>query len=133
MDTGRALRHPWRMVPRPLRITVFLAACATIVWLSVAPTTAIPSVNMWDKFEHASAYLGLALIAAWAFRVKSWRLAIGLFALGVGVEIAQATMGWGRQGDVLDAVANSVGIALGLGLARLIGELPMVKSPARGE
>jgi VanZ family protein len=121
------------MIPRPIRIAVFLAACAVIVWLSVAPTTAIPSVNMWDKLEHAGAYVGLALIGAWAFRSRSWRLALGLFALGVGVEIAQATMGWGRQGDVLDAVANSVGIGLGLLAARVIGELPMVKSPARGE
>jgi glycopeptide antibiotics resistance protein len=42
-------------------------------------------------------------------------------------------MGWGRQGDLLDAIANSLGIALGLGLARLVGERFMVKSPARGE
>lgn len=121
------------MIPRPLRLAVFLAACATVIWLSVAPTTAIPSVNLWDKLEHAGAYFGLALLGVWATRVRSWKLAAGLFALGVGVEIAQATMGWGRQGDVLDAVANSVGIGLGLGLARVVGERLMVKSPARGE
>lgn len=121
------------MIAGPLRIAVFVAACATIVWLSLTPTTALPSVNMWDKFQHAGAYCGLALLGAWSFRARSWRLAAGLFALGVGVEIAQSTMGWGRQGDVLDALANSVGIALGLGLARLIGERLMVKSPARGE
>lgn len=121
------------MFPRPLRIAVFLAACATIAWLSVAPNTAVPSVSMWDKLEHAGAYLGLTLLGVWSFRAAPWRLAGGLFALGVGLEIAQATMGWGRSGDVLDALANSVGIALGLGLARLVGERLMVKSPARGE
>jgi len=125
--------NPSRMIPRPLRIVVFLAACATIIWLSIAPTTAIPGVSLWDKFEHAAAYLALALLGVWAFRAKSWRLALGLFVLGVGVEVAQGTMGWGRQGDVLDAVANSIGIALGLALARVVGELPMVKSRARGE
>ncbi len=66
-------------------------------------------------------------------RARSWRLALGLFALGVGMEIAQSTMGWGRQGDLLDAAANSLGIAIGLGLAHLVGERFMVKSPARGE
>ena len=121
------------MSTRPIRIVIFLGACAAIAWLSVAPTSATPSVNMSDKLEHAGAYLGLALLGAWAFRTVSWRLAGGLFALGVGLEIAQATMGWGRQGDVLDALANSVGIGLGLGLARLVGERLMVKSPARGE
>lgn len=121
------------MFPRPLRLAVFIAACATIVWLSLTPTTALPSVNMWDKVEHAGAYCVLALLGAWAFPMRLWRLAAGLFALGVGVEIAQSVMGLGRQGDLLDALANSVGIASGLGLARLLGELPMVKSPARGE
>jgi VanZ family protein len=121
------------MLPRPIRIAAFLAACAVIAWLSVAPTTAVPSANMWDKLEHAGAYFGLALLGAWSFRAGSWRLALGLFALGVGLEFAQATMGWGRSGDVLDALANSVGIALGLGLAHLVGERLMVKSPARGE
>jgi len=121
------------MFPRPLRLAVFIAACATIVWLSLAPTTALPSVNMWDKLEHAVAYCVLALLGAWSFRAGSWRLAFGLLALGVGVEIAQSVMGLGRQGDLLDAIANSLGIALGLGLARLVGERFMVKSPARGE
>lgn len=121
------------MIPRFLRIALFVAACAVIVWLSVAPTTALPSVTLWDKFEHAGAYFGLALLGSWAFPGRVWRLAIGLFLLGVGVEIAQATMGWGRTGDPLDALANTVGVALGMGLARLIGERLMVKSPAPGE
>jgi len=121
------------MIPRFIRIAVFAAACAVIVWLSVAPTTSLPQVTLWDKFEHAGAYFGLALLGSWAFPGRVWRLAIGLFLLGVGVEIAQATMGWGRTGDPLDALANTIGVALGLGLARLIGERLMVKSPARGE
>lgn len=63
------------MFPRPIRTAVFLAACATIAWLSVAPTTAMPSVNMWDKVQHAGAYFGLALLGAWAFPARIWRLA----------------------------------------------------------
>ena len=121
------------MIPRPLRLVLFIAACATIVWLSLAPAKSLPGVNMSDKLEHAAAYGVLALLGAWAFRARSWRLALGLFALGVGMEIAQSTMGWGRQGDLLDAAANSLGIAIGLGLAHLVGERLMVKSPARGE
>ncbi len=121
------------MLPRPFRIVIFTLACTVIVWLSLAPTTALPSVTLWDKFEHAGAYLGLALLGAWAFPGRTWPLAGGLFALGVGVEIAQATMGWGRQGDPADALANTIGIALGLLLARGLRELPMVKSRARGE
>ena len=53
------------MVPRPLRITAFAVACGVIGWLSLAPTTTIPGLfTLWDKIEHAVAYLGLALIGA---------------------------------------------------------------------
>jgi VanZ family protein len=121
------------MIPRFVRIAVFAVACLVIVWLSVAPTSALPTVSLWDKFEHAGAYLGLALLGSWAFPGRAWSLAIGLFALGVGVEIAQASMGWGRQGDPADALANTIGILIGLALARASRELPMVKSRARGE
>lgn len=121
------------MIPRPIRVIVFCVACGIIVWLSLAPTDALPSVSQWDKVEHAGAYAALALLGAWAHRTGPWPVAAGLVALGVGLEIAQSAMGWGRQGDVLDVLANSLGIAVGLGLARLVGERLMVKSPARGE
>jgi VanZ family protein len=120
------------MVPRPLRITAFAVACGVIGWLSLAPT--IPGLfTLWDKIEHAVAYLGLALIGAYAFPQRLTRVATGLFLGGVGVEILQSTMGLGRQGDPADALANTIGIATGLLLALVIRERIKVKSPARGE
>lgn len=121
------------MVPRPLRIAVFVAACATIAWLSLAPTKAIPQVSMSDKIEHSLAYLGLALIGAFAFPERLRRLAAGLFLGGVAVEFLQAAMGLGRQGDPLDALANTLGIATGLLATLAIREGLKVKSPAGGE
>ena len=42
------------------------------------------------------------------------RWAVGVFALGFGavIEVLQATMGFGRDGDWHDLVADSVGIAM---------------------
>lgn len=121
------------MISRLIRITMFTAACAVVLWLSLAPGTAIPSVSLWDKAEHATAYFGLALIGAAAFPSRLGRLAGGLFLLGVGVELLQAFMDLGRQGDPLDALANSIGIAAGIGLALAIRDAIRVKSRARGE
>jgi VanZ family protein len=122
------------MVPRPLRIAVFAVACCVIGWLSLAPTTTIPGLfTLWDKIEHAVAYLGLALIGAYAFPRRLTRLAIGLFFGGIGVEILQSTMGLGRQGDPYDALANTIGIATGLMLTLAIRERIKVKAPAGGE
>lgn len=121
------------MVPRPLRIAVFVLACLVVAWASLAPTTALPSITLWDKVEHLTAYFGLAVIGAYAFPRRLSRLAAGLFFGGVGVEIAQSLMGWGRQGDPADALANTFGIALGILLTLAIRALIKVKSPARGE
>lgn len=109
------------MIPRPIRLALFAAGCLTILYLSLAPTTAIPSVTLWDKIEHATAYFGLSLLGVWAFPERVRRVVVGLILGGIGVEIAQATMGWGRDGDPLDALANTVGVAIGTGLALAIG------------
>lgn len=106
--------------PRPVRLAVFAAAIALILYLSLAPTTAIPSVNLWDKLEHATAYLGLTVLGIWCFPASRWKVFAALVAVGAGVEIAQATMGFGRDGDIRDAVANTIGAAIGLVIAWII-------------
>ncbi|MDP1739068.1 MAG: hypothetical protein Q8L23_16695 [Caulobacter sp.] len=121
------------MVPRPFRIAPFGLACLAIAWLSLAPAQAMPGATLGDKFEHAGAYMVLTLLGAWAFPQRLTRLAAGLFAFGVGVEILQSMMGLGRQGDPADALANTVGIAGGLLATLAIRELIRVKSPAGGE
>lgn len=103
--------------PAPLRIGLFALACGVIAWLSLSPAETLPTVNLWDKAEHALAYLALGLIGAWAFPNRLGWLAVGLIAFGVLIEVGQATMGLGRQGDLLDAIANSLGVAIGIGLA----------------
>lgn len=104
--------------PRPVRIGLFALALLVIAWLSLSPIEELPvSVSLWDKAQHAIAYFGLALVGAWAFPDRSGRLAVGLVAFGVGVEILQATMALGRQGDAIDAVANTLGVAVGLAVA----------------
>lgn len=101
-----------------LRIILFALACGVIAWLSLSPSQTLPQgLTFWDKAEHALAYLALTLLGAWAFPGRLGRLAVGLFLAGVGVEILQSTMGFGRQGDPFDAVANSTGIAVGLAVA----------------
>lgn len=121
------------MVPRPLRIAVFALACGVIAWLSLAPTSALPEVSLSDKIEHTIAYFGLTLLGAFAFPLRLSRLAAGLFLAGVGIEILQTVMALGRHGDPADALANTLGIALGLLTTLAIRELLKVKSPARGE
>lgn len=121
------------MLPRPFRIAVFGLACLFVAWASLVPSSALPSVSLWDKVEHLTAYFGLTVIGAWAFPHRLSRLAAGLFGAGVAIEIAQSLMALGRQGDPADALANTFGIALGLLATLALRALIKVKAPAGGE
>jgi VanZ family protein len=73
-----------------------------------------------DKVTHFSGYCILALWFAGVAR-RSRYLVVGLLliALGGSLEIAQGLMHEGRTADWLDFLANSLGIATGLGVAAL--------------
>lgn len=103
--------------PAPFRIMLFVALAGMVVWLSLAPSSGLPSVDGSDKLHHAAAYLALALGGAWTF--PRWRLQLGLalFVTGLLIEVLQSQMGLGRQGDPMDAMANTCGILAGLSLA----------------
>ena len=88
--------------------------------LSMGPPPPIPAeVPDGDKLGHALAY---ALLSAWAVMIfrtrRAWlRSAAALMALGVVIEIAQGTLTDNRSGDPYDALADALGILIGLGVA----------------
>ena len=102
-------------LPRPLRLAVFGACTATLLWLSLAPSEDLPKITFWDKTEHALAYLLLTLTGLLLFP-KHPRLVVAVaITLGAGVEVLQSLMGFGRQGDWRDMVANTLGVAVATG------------------
>jgi len=97
-----------------------LAMVFVIVVASLLPSSSLPSVQLWDKFEHALAYFALAAWFGGIVRPDRYlRLALALLALGVAVEVSQQAMGLGRTADLRDVLANAVGIAVGLVIAAL--------------
>lgn len=109
------LRHPriWLVLGWVLTV---LAIVASLVPIQQLPKP--PGVN--DKMEHFAAYALLALWFAGIYpRSRYAVIAVGLFVLGIAIEWAQGAMHLGRQADLRDVVANSVGIAAGLTLALL--------------
>jgi VanZ family protein len=71
-----------------------------------------------DKVWH---FAGYGMLSFWFVGVLERRryplLAIVMLSLGIAIEIAQHAMGMGRSADWRDIVANSLGIAVALGLA----------------
>ena len=67
--------------------------------------------DWWDKVQHAVVFGTLMLLGYFAYSKYFWRLVIGLTVYGVLIELIQSWTGW-RQGEVLDAVADAVGVLL---------------------
>ncbi len=101
-------------LPRPLRLALYASATAFLLWLCLSPVDELPEITLWDKVEHAIAWF--VLTAAGLLLSHRRPRAIAAFAIGLGatVEILQATMGFGRDGDWRDLLADTIGVAVAL-------------------
>jgi VanZ family protein len=108
-----ALRHP-RLWLVSGWIMVVLALIASIVPLSELPKMG----GISDKLEHVVAYLVLALWFAGIYPKSRYpTIGVALLAMGIVIEGLQGAMNLGRQADLRDVYANTIGIVSGLLLA----------------
>lgn len=108
-------------LPQPLFRAAFVAAVILVFVLTMMPLPAqISVVSNQDKFEHAIAFCVLMLTGWRGWPARAPRIAAGLVAYGLLIEICQQTLTTNRSGEALDWLADSVGIAIGLGLIRLL-------------
>lgn len=111
-------RHRLRLAARAAFVVLLVASLVS--FLTPADDLADPGVD--DKVAHALTFAVLAL----AGRVAGWRplpLLAGLAAYAVVTEVLQHVLPIGRHGDVLDVVADLVGVLLGLALASVVARL----------
>ena len=89
--------------------------------LALSPAPYLPPLEIfswWDKAQHAFGFGTLTVLAVLAYPAMSKRrIALGLCLQGVLIEVLQYWSGY-RYGDWQDAVADAVGVGLGLVLAR---------------
>ena len=109
---------------------LWIAAIAAVVVLSLAPSVPTPDVPDGDKLGHFLAYFALAaaavqLYARWSALLGAGiglvllgiglvLLGIGLVLLGIGLEYAQGALTASRMQDGADALANTLGVIVGL-------------------
>lgn len=114
----RAAMHLFR---RPgLWLGLWLVAVGMVIALSLLPPPPMPELPSGsDKVEHFLAYFALSAGAVQLFRTpRAWlACALGLVALGVGLEIAQGALTATRMQDPFDALANALGVLVGLSTA----------------
>ena len=110
---GRSLkpfRRPW------LWAALWALGVAAVVVASLLPAPDLPNLHVSDKSEHFVAY---ALLAAGAVQLYARRLSwfavcIALALLGIGLEFAQGALTSTRTMDAADALANTLGVLVGL-------------------
>ena len=97
---------------RPLRLALYAAATLVLSYMALAPAHDVPGVELvWDKLEHGSAWTVLTLLGLALSTKRRW--AIGVFAIAFGgvIEVLQALMPFGRDGNLTDWLADIVGVA----------------------
>lgn len=88
---------------------------------SMLPALLLPEMPRGgDKVQHLLGYAMLSAVAVQLFARKVlWRVGVGLVAMGVLIEIAQGTLTTSRAMDAWDALANTLGVLIGLATALL--------------
>jgi len=115
---GRSLkpfRRPW------LWSGLWCVAIAAVVVFSLIPAPSLPDLPPGsDKWEHFAAYFALSAFAVQLY--ARWPSLLGaglaLVLMGIGLEYAQGALTDTRMMDRWDALANTLGVIVGLG-ARL--------------
>ena len=107
----KPFRHP------RLWLGLWALAIAVVIAVCLMPPPPLPPLpDNSDKVEHLLAYFVLAacVVQLFASRRALLLAAVGLVVLGIGIEIAQGLLTTTRAADPRDAVANTLGVVLGM-------------------
>ena len=104
-----------------------IARCATwfcvglIIVLSLLPGSARPHTGFAGKIEHMIAYAGTGAIAMIGYRLRQQRLVFwaSVVSLSFLLEFLHQYVP-GRGADILDAIASSTGLSLGMLLGGVV-------------
>jgi hypothetical protein len=117
IDTPRNVR--WRRGSTRWR-PVFGATIALSLVILFMPESGVPTAPPGtDKVVHVLLFAALAVTGALAGVPARW-LAAALLGYAVGSEVIQASPLLGRTASAADVVADSLGIAIGLFVARWV-------------
>ncbi len=101
----------------PLWLSLWALAILAVIAVCLMPPPPLPPLpEHSDKFEHLISYflLSAAAVQLFARGRPLWFAAGGLVALGIGIEFAQGLLTTDRSADPFDALANGMGVLLGM-------------------
>jgi len=103
---------------RRLWIALSMVLLAAVFYVCLQPGLGVSVPAGFDKVEHLAAYVLLAMwFTGLVARGRYWAVAAGLLALGALIEVLQWRMNLGRSAEVLDMLANALGVGAGISIA----------------
>ena len=89
----------------------FWLALLLLTTLSLMPSGMLPPqvFSLWDKAQHALAFVVLTGWALLLWPVHALRVVVGMLAYGAGIEGAQWAVGW-RFAEWADLAADALGV-----------------------
>ena len=110
----------------------FAAAVLLSLVVLFSPGSDVPSgIPISDKVIHFSLFAALAMTGRLA-GIPPVQLAVGLVAYAGVSEVLQTVLPINRDGDILDAVADTLGVLTGIGVIALVHRQARAKAHARG-
>jgi VanZ family protein len=98
-------------MPRPARLALYALASGILLYMTLAPGKDVPGIEMfWDKSEHAIAWLVLTATGLVLSTRRRWMIGVFAFVFGAGIEVLQAVMPLGRDGEWQDLLSDCMGI-----------------------
>ncbi|UNK59035.1 VanZ family protein [Pseudoxanthomonas daejeonensis] len=106
----KRFRRPW------LWLGLWSFAVLLVIVFSLTPPPPVELPRHGDKLEHLLAYALLAAAAVQVFAHGRYLLSVaaGLVLMGIALELAQGALTSTRMADPADALANGVGVGLGM-------------------
>ena len=103
-----------------VRFGLYAAAVAVLLYLCLAPSDHLPTVNLWDKAEHGIAWAVLAGAGLVLFPRRAWRIVLFAVVFGAVIEVLQGLPAIHRDSDVRDWIADIVGVSAAWLVCQLI-------------
>ncbi len=107
----------WQSASTFLLLAVLAATLLPVVWFWSGKIEVLTWIKSIDKWLHGITFLVLTIWFAGQYRPKSyWRIAVGLLAFGLLIEICQRMVSY-RTADWYDVAADAAGIIIGIAIA----------------
>lgn len=124
------LRRVFALILRCIPLAFYSGLVVTTVVCLMPSTSVPPAFQFWDKAQHSLGFAMLGVTGAFTFPNRLRGLCIGLVLYGVATEVMQSTFITTRNGDVMDCLADAIGVFMGVAVYTALAKTRSLTQPS---